>query len=384
MNARFHLVLIMTFQLTFFMNNLIAEDLKLYVDVSYLTVDLKYHSERGAQICEIQQGAPSMLTGHTVSNGGRCQIVYNLLEELNKFFEHSWAVRGAFSDPVVRSAFLYDEKWTMIETVQFLSKDQLFLNCAAQPVKDLSDISSYHGFVFAAANKNDNRAKFQDKYPGVILIDNATFQLRRDKYNMTQLLMGHPLTEKHKPKWGIYSKVTEEGLAQKINEEIGSDLLVIKPIDGFHGKGIIMLKKEDLKEAFDYIFKRKPKGLSEAEAAYEYWLDDDSDQFLIEEFIEVEPVALSHLEGKLYSPTLRLAFLLIYNRLNIEVIYLGGYNYYPSVAITEEGSLTDKYKTAYRAPFHSKGDPEILNKAADQMKKVLSIVYQKLLGLKVD
>ncbi|MBA2727909.1 MAG: hypothetical protein H0U49_07040 [Parachlamydiaceae bacterium] len=354
---------------------------KIPADVSYLAVDLKYHPERGVQICEIQHGVPSMLGGDAFTHGGDSVIAQNVVKELSKFYNHSWISIQSFPDPSLRRNFSAAEKWIDVKGFKDLVHDKLFLECAAMPVIDPTDLASYHGFVFMNPKATDDRERFKKKYPGVLLIDNAVYKLRRDKFKMTELLMGNELTEKHKPKWGRYNLDKETGLAEKIINEIGSDLLVIKPLDAWKGRGIIILKKEDLSETLEYLFKRKPLDTPGIDSEHTYWLLNKSKHFIVEEFIEVEPSYLHISDGKLYSPTMRLVFLLFYSRQTIEVICLGGYTYYPQKSISDEGTLTEKYKTACGPPYYSKCDPEIFASAAEQMKDVLYIVYKKLLEL---
>ncbi|MBA2728527.1 MAG: hypothetical protein H0U49_10200 [Parachlamydiaceae bacterium] len=383
LNSFFFIILFMT---CFSPRSIFAEEFdqkesQLPADVSFVVVDIKYNAERGAQICEIQHGISSSFKGETFSNGGYSLIAQNLVKELDRFHERSWASNGAFFDPSLKQEFLNDRKWNVAQDFISITKNKQFLVHAAAPVYDPADLNSYHGFVIMRPGQIENRKSFRKKYPGIICIDNATYSNRKDKYKVTNLLMGDPSTEKHKPKWGLYSLENEEGLIERINKDIGSDLLVIKPLHGSLGNGVIILKKEDLQEALEYLFKRKPQGAPNIDPAYEFWLSCNSESFLVEEFIEVEPVSAPHLEGKLYSPTLRLAFLMIYNKKEIEIVCLGGYYSLPNKSLCEEGTLNERYKTTCQLPYYLKGDPEIMKLAEEQIKEVLHILYQKLLGL---
>ena len=53
----------------------------------------------------------------------------------------------------------------------------------------------------------------------------------------------------------------------------------------------------------------------------------------------------------------------------------------PFKSIEEPGTLIERYKSACKLPFYSSGDPVIMDLATEELKQVLSIVYQKLLGL---
>jgi hypothetical protein len=156
---------------------------------------------------------------------------------------------------------------------------------------------------------------------------------------------------------------------------------VIKPLHDSLGNGVIILSKEELNDVMDYLFKRKPQGIPNTDPAYEFWLTSPANNFLVEEFIDAEPISVPQLEGKLYAPTLRLVFLMIYNRNKIEIVCLGGYYKFPQKSLSEEGSLNERYKTCCEPPYYLKCDPEIMEMAEQQIKEVLDILYSKLLGL---
>ena len=351
------------------------------VDVSYLIVDMKYHNERGVQICEIQHGVASTFKGEKFSNNGTSFIAQNLVHELDKFYEKSWVEIKAVADVSAKDLLSQDNQWIKVNNLKDLEKDNQFLLRASLPVYDPEDLFSYHGFVLMNTRQIAEREILKAKYPGVLFIDNGSYIYRRDKYKMSQLLRGHPVTEKHKPKWGSYKTKYNKNLAKKINKEIRSDLLVIKPLDEFKGKGVIILKKEDLDKVLKGILTKDITKLDNKDPAYQYWMTHELDQFVVEEFIHTDPVAVPHLNGNLYSPTLRLVFLLFYNKRNIEIVCLGGYYSLPQKALSEEGSLNEKYKSYCVLPYYCKADPEIMKKAEAQLREVLTIVYRKMLGL---
>jgi hypothetical protein len=306
------------------------------VDVSFLIVDLKYSLEKGAQICEIQHGVPSAFKGNAMLYDGQELIAQQLVNCLDGFYEKSWAAINLFADPTIKKLLSENVHWQKVNKFGDFDNNKEFLIKAALPVYDQTDLSAYHGFVFMSPLVKVNRSNFQKKYPGVVLVDNAFYGYATNKYRMTELLMGHPLTEQHKPKWGLYQK-NDKDLADRINSEIGCDILVIKPTDQYRGEGVIILRKEELKSVLPYLFDKKTKKIVYEDPAYEFWRRGDSSEFIVEEFIEVEPVSVPHLDGKLYSPTLRLAFLLFYDKQEIDVVCLGGYYTLPKKALSEEG-----------------------------------------------
>lgn len=350
------------------------------VDVSFLIVDAKYNEERGAQICEIQHGGLSGFTGNVNLHERKDRIVEKLVDRLSSLFERSFVMPHAFVDPTIVRLLSAHSKWIHITELKDFETNGYFLKKATRNPKDPFDISSYHGLVCISPVMRMDRDQFRLQYPGVILIDNAFYSYATSKFKMTEFLMEHPFTKAHKPKWGLYHK-NEIDLAERIDREIGSDLYVLKPIDEFNGKGVIIFKKEDLKITLDYLFKRKSNGLFINDKAYDYWRTASESEFIVEEFIDVEPVSVPHLDDNLYCPTLRMAFLLIYSKNTIEIATLGGYYTLPRKALNEPGSLNEQYKSYVVPPHFAKADPEIQEKAEIQIKEALKIVYQRLLGI---
>lgn len=350
------------------------------VDVSFLIVDTKYNEERGAQICEIQHGGLSGFTGNVNLHERKDRIVEKLVDGLSSLFERSWVAPQAFVDPTIKRLLSEHNQWTHVNQLLDFNINSDFLSKATRSPKKSNDLSTYHGLVCISPAMRMDRDEFRANYPGVILIDNAFYSYAISKAKITELLLAHPLTKEHKPKCGLYNK-HDNNLSERIDREIGSDLYVLKPIDEFNGKGVIIFRKEDLNMTLDYLFKRKSNGLYINDKAYDYWRNGNEAEFIVEEFIEVEPVSVPHLEGNLYCPTLRLAFLLIYSKNTIDIVGLGGYYTLPRKALNEPGSLNERYKSYVVPPHFAKADLEIQEKAEIHIKEVLKIVYKKLLGI---
>lgn len=358
--------------------SLVSEEL-LPVDVSFLIVDTKWHETRGAQVCEIQHGVKSAFRGYRMLYGEKEQMAEKVLKILNGYFDKSWVCKDAFADPGLKEKFSNDSHWSCFKALEKLENEQKFLLSAVAPPQNLSSLKDYRGFVFLSPLINMDRERFRSMYPGVVLIDNAFDGYGGNKYKMSQLLLGDPFTEAHKPLWKHYDK-NEENLAERILEDFQSDILVIKPLKEYCGKGVIILKREDLKETLEMMFKVNHKKDRDLDPAYIYWRKGKSSEFIVEEFIESEPVYVPHLE-KTYIPTMRLVFLLFYDNGEIRIDCLGGYYNLPNVSLEEGGSLNETCKSASTLPYFGKVEPELLNEAEAQIKEVLHIIYKKRLGL---
>lgn len=311
--------------------------------------------------------------------GEKEQIAEKVVGALNGYYKKSWVCEKAFADPAFQEKFIEDPHWTCFESLKKLEDKKQFLLNAVPPPHDFSSLKDYRGFVFLSPQFNFNRETFRNMYPGVVLIDNAFENCAGNKHNMSKLLVGDPYTEQHKPIWGHYHK-DEENLAERILEEISSDLLVIKPLKEFLGKGVIILRREELKDTLEYIFDKKMKKHQVTDRAYEFWRKGKESEFIVEEFIDSEPIFVPHL-GKTYCPTMRLVFLLFYDQGEIRIDGLGGYYSLPSVSLEEGGSLNEVCKSACKEPYYGKVEPGLLKEAEAQMKQLLSIIYLKQLGL---
>lgn len=340
------------------------------VDVSYIIADLKYHPTRGAQICEIQHGINSSFRGSTMLHEKKDQISTKIAGCLSSYYENSWTIPRNISDHVLQDLLVSHPKWTSCKDVKELLKciKGLF------PPADPFSLKSYHGFVFIGPELQEERKSLQTLYPGVVIIDEAFSGLVNNKLKMTKLLMDDPYTRQHKPAWGLYHRDD----AEQILNDIQSDLLVIKPISQTRGNGVIILRREELKKTLELFGKQKKPF---KDSAYDYWRTNTTAEFIVEEFIESEPVSVSHLEGKFYSPTMRLVFLLFYDHHEIKIQCMGGYYNLPSVSLSEPGTLNEIHKSACTKPYYEKVDPAVMQVAEEQIKKVLTIIYQKLLIL---
>lgn len=357
---------------------LVADEL-VPVDVSFLIVDTKWHETRGAQVCEIQHGVLSAFRGYRMLYGEKEQMAEKVLKVLNGYYTTSWVCKQAFSDPGLKEKFASDPHWSCFKTLAKLGDEKKFLLSALSPPKNFSSLKDYRGFVFLSPLFNMDREAFRGMYPGVVLIDNAFHGCAGNKHAMSKLLLGDPYTEAHKPLWKHYHK-DEENLAEKILEDFPSNLLVIKPLKEFCGKGVIILKREDLKQTLESMFQTKDKWEKNQDPAHKYWRKRKASEFIVEEFIESTPIFVPHLE-KTYIPTMRLVFLLFYDKGEIRIDCMGGYYNLPSTSVEEGGTLNETCKSASKLPYFEKVEPGLLKEAEAQIKEVLHRIYKKQLGL---
>ncbi len=349
------------------------------MEISFLVADMRYSEAEGTQICEIQHGVPSTFKGEAFSNNGVSFIANNLVDCLNRYYSHSWVQINAFQDKNLVQRFRHDPTWLTFESLKDLDTEAYFCMQASNPVYNPKDLSFYHGFLFMEPIKSDEWESIAKSHPGIVIIDKAIHQYRRDKVTMSEFFVDHPVLQNHKPKWKAFEKKYTDNLAKMIFEAIPSNRFVIKPVAKFKGKGVIIADRAEMDAKLKYIFKETNKKPPGYDPTFDDWFRDNSDQFIVEAFAEADPIQATHLKGKFYSPTLRVAYLLIYNKETVEIVCLGGYCSLPRKALSEKGSLNDKYKSCCKIPYYCKADPVVMQKAINETLVVMKIIYQRML-----
>ena len=197
---------------------------------------------------------------------------------------------------------------------------------------------------------------------------------------MSQLLMTDDKLSQIKPAWQVYKKGYSQKLIDQINQDFSSDILVIKPRAGLQGRGIIILEKNDLKPTLEDIFSGDANLANNPDKALNWWAGDKHSNFLIEEFIESDPVYAPHLSDGLYDGTMRVPVVLTYDNDNIQVHCLYMWWKLPPKSLNEEGTLTEKHKSFSRAPnTYVHVDEEVAEKVREHLEETLPILYRQLL-----
>jgi hypothetical protein len=349
------------------------------IDVSFMIADLTYSQERGVQICEIQHGILSSFKGDQFSNGELGNIAKNLYQCLSQYQHPSWTILKNIVATQIKSTFEIAPEWIKYDKMNQILQDPGFLQQASLPVIEPSNIASYHGFLYVRPNKIRDCSAFKKKYPGIIILDAATFPFWIDKYKMTQLFANNPTLAKLKPKWGLYSKSFSSNLANQIISDLQCDTFVIKPRGTFLGNGVIIVDKENLEDTLKYILTKSTLLKNDPDKAYNYWNKDTFNSFLVEQFVPSDPIAVPHLGNKIYRPTMRVGFLLIYDRYMHEVKFLGGYWSLPPKSLSEKGSLNEKSKSYCKLPYYCAVDSETMSTVEGLLQEPLKQIHQQML-----
>jgi hypothetical protein len=250
---------------------------------------------------------------------------------------------------------------------------------AKQPVTDMYDLSSYQGFLYSNWSHLCVIDDFEKRFPGVVVIDKSSFPFWIDKYQMTRLFAQDEILSTFKPKWSNYKKEYTPNLAAQIALDLQCDTFVIKPRGEFMGKGVIIVQRQDLDEVLFYIITKNGALAENKDPAYTAWQQDPFDSFIVEEFVTSDSLTISHLENRVYQPTMRVAFLLVYNQQCHYVHFLGGYWKTPLLSLNEEGDFMQKNKDVCKSPYYAAVEPKIMQVVEKELSIALPILHEKML-----
>jgi hypothetical protein len=350
------------------------------VDICYMVADLKYNARDGVKICEIQQATLSLFNGDTYRNLAAEQSIHNeLARTLQTYNKTGWVVEQGIADKKLVDALDAAPTWHRPKDLIALFSDQDFKDASKHSPTDLHDISTYSGLLYTSWAQLSVIYDFEERLPGVVAIDKSSFTVWIDKYRMTRLFAEDARLATIKPKWGNYKKTYKKNLAATIADELGGETFVIKPRGNFLGKGVILVQRKDLDAVVRYIITKKGPLSKRKESAYTAWQYDKFDSFLVEQFITSDPIRLPHMENKRYQPTMRVAFVLAYNKGKHDVHFLGSYWKTPEVSIDDEGDFMEKNKDICEPPYYLAVDDKTMHKVQAKLRATLPILHAKLL-----
>ena len=355
-----------------------TDGFSLPVDISLLVADVKYSKEKGIQICEIQHGTDSVFKGEVFANGGFSNIADQFVNFFSSYHQPAWFVSFGINDKHLKNQ-LVQNSWKRAFSLKNLFLDKEFkINCT-QTVSDPESIRSYQGFVFAESGLIQLLSQI-DYSSSVILIDQAMLPVWKDKYKVSLYFKDDTLLEACKPRWNLYEKKYSTNLADHIINELDAKRFVIKPRDKFCGNGVILVDKENLDSTLKYIFSKSKKLKNDSDRAYRSWYDNNSDTFLVEEFVPSDPVLVPHLGMKPYCPTLRIVFLAVYDQGEAEIHFLGGYHCLPEKPLSGAGSLHQKYKTSLETVHSSVIEQDMYEQVINELYEPLLRFYKRVLN----
>ncbi len=349
------------------------------VDICYMVADLKYSARTGPKICEVQHSSLSLFNGDTFRNPEEESIHKELLRVLTTYNKHGWVINSGMTDKKLVAALSSSPGWREPKDLIALFSDQDFREKAKIPAKSIYDTATYQGLLYVNWSQLSAIYDFEDRLPGMVVIDRSSFPFWTDKYRMTRLFENDELLTSLKPKWGNYKKIYRKSLAARVARDLSCDIFVIKPRGNFMGRGVIIVRKKDLDETLRFIITKKGKLAEIEDPAYAAWKSDSFDSFIVEEFISSDPITLPHMGSKSYQPTMRTAFLLSYNKHRHIVHFLGEYWKTPELSIDEKGDFMHKNKDICEPPYYLAVDDKTKQIVRGKLSAALPILHRKML-----
>lgn len=349
------------------------------VAFTFMIADLKHNEEEGIKICELQSGTFSAFRGYDwLQNEPGC-APRRVIQMLSQFNQHLIVHPYTIEERAIRKE-MKKQGINFVSNYSALFKNQFFRKNANRPVEDPHNLSSYP--ILLIANKlffGKNLEVFKKTYPNVLILDVDCFPYWRNKYKMTTLFQGDPELEKIKPYWKLVNKEISLSNLEQANEWFHSEYVVIKPLNSLLGKGIIILKRDDLPKILTLICKHKNQLKNHDHPAYRYWATHKHKELMIEEFHHSDPVVVEHLNHQPYDGTLRISFMLWLEHGEIHMEFVESHWKVPYKAINEEGTLMEKHKSYDYVPHFAQIEPERQQKIEETLRETIPKIYMKML-----
>lgn len=362
------------------------------VDITFLVADLKYNASQGVKICEIQPGS---MCGFYTKDPIPLEINYPFgpdgdeVAEIFCNYLFQYTNRFWFIDAPIDLQFkqkLKENGWIKSTAYNRLIRNKDFAKFSQMSPQNHYSIDNYYGIVYASYKKmkKEKVNKFLKDNPGIILLDASIYPYVNDKIAISEFLSKNEKSRNLRPAWKSYPKQYFETLADTIYTDLKCNIFVIKPVNSLQGRGIIIAQKEDLDTVLKKILDKSQIGginTDDDDVNFNYWKKDLNTVFIVEEFVESDPISVAHLNNQLFDATMRIAFFLVYNQGKIEMYFLGQEWQIPEKALDDQASLTLRHKSSTKNPYFTWVDPLIIEKVHKQLREGLPPFYEELLGI---
>jgi len=315
-------------------------------DISMIIADLKY-TNGVIKILEFGEGTKSCFKGYNKLYGTG-KIWRKFWHKLHEYGLPIWYVGRPPTSEEQQKTLAYEtlvSKGGMFcANLVELQNQLIFKALKHKAIRNKGQaISDYNGIIIFKRfrGQKDQIQSFKKKHPNFIYIDHAVKPFVNNKYNTSQVFQQTNLNT-FRPTWKVYPKQYSSTLAKKIINDLGSQTVVIKPLNSANGWGVIIVTHDQLDEILDLIINRPHILKNHPDRTFKQWSRDPNKNFLVECY---EPSNIITIEGKDYDPTMRVIFALEYDNQKISITWLGSYWKLPEISLSEEGTLTKKHKS---------------------------------------
>lgn len=348
-------------------------------DVSLMIADLKYNERQGVKICEIQPVIVSAFRGYDFATGEKGGVAYNVSHLLSKYFKRLWFKEGEMRDPHMRPEFTA-EGWRGFESLDSLEHEKKFREAAKREPRDARYLKHYKGAVYLRSRSMPSLEKFRRDHPGILVIGASTFGRSWDKLSIAQLLDSDPELQKLRPHWAPYKKGYSKKLRERIQSDFSSQKLVIKPLRGTKGHGVIIVDRNDLNATLRRLFRDREALADDPDENYRWWAANKNATFLVEEYVSSTSVRPYHLGCEPYDGTMRCVFALVHERGSYKVKVLGCYWKLPEAPRNSHADLNAMHKSCGQNPFFACVDKETRHDVKHILKRSLPRLHKLLLA----
>lgn len=352
-------------------------------DISIMIADLKYNKET-IKILEFGEGTKSCFKG------------YNKLYGTGKIWEQFWHKLHEYGLPIwyvgrpptskeqqktIAYQTLIRKGGMFCANLVELQNHRIFKALKHKAIRNTGQaISDYNGIIIFKRYRGQKEQiqSFKKKHPNFIFIDQAVKPFVNNKYTTSQVFQKTNLNS-FRPAWKVYPKQYSSTLAKKIINDLGSQTIVIKPLNSANGWGVIIVTYDQLDEILDLIINRPHILSNNPDRTFKHWSRDQNKNFLVERY---EPSNIITIEGKDYDPTMRVVFTLEYNNQEVSVTWLGSYWKLPAISLSEEGTLTKKHKSKINNERTSSTivDPHDYSTVKTHFEQIMPTLYTHMLN----
>lgn len=315
-------------------------------DISAIIADIKYN-QGTLKILELGGVPSSNFTGHEKLYG-EGKIWENLWIHLASHGLPIWYVGEELNSIQKQKQIAYETFYALggkcFSSILQLKSDPIFKEHMNKNLKgNGDDLSDYHGIIVFRRYKNKQNEidSLKKECPHFIYLNDAVAKHVNNKHK-TSLVFNEAHLNDYRPQWEVYTKKFNHELSDKIAKNFTPNLLVIKPLNCANGWGVIITNKRSLNATLNLILNYQEVCATISDKSYSQWAQDKNSTFLIEEFVESEPLKV---DDKTFDPTLRMIFALTHNKGISNIEFLGSYWKLPALSLEEKGSLTQKHKS---------------------------------------
>ncbi len=327
-------------------------------DISFCIVDLKFDGTT-IKICEFGEGLESRFQGYEAlyGPGAMWQKVW---PHLASYRLPIFTVRQNFSAANTQEyayPALTKLSKVMAPTLEALTEHTLFQQAHQRASNRTNNgqrttsIASHVGLILAptakkspdklaALHKNFHTNNNQSTF---LLLGKATTRFVVSK-SATDGLFTTPELTQFRPRSIIIPKVYDPSTAQRVNEQLKSPLIVVKPLNAALGNGVIIIEAERLDHLLKLIATKSPALRNQGDrSSYDHWLSSTGSQLLVESFHASKTITVSN---KKFNPTMRVAFCLANDAGAISITFMGSYWKLPAYSLDEPGTLIQHHKSS--------------------------------------